>query len=89
MYRRFNNLKKKNPNLKTIIAIGGWNEGSTKYSEMASTAEGRQKFVQSVVEFLQRHGFDGLDMDWEYPTERGGQEYDQENFVLLLQVRRL
>ena len=33
-YLRFSGLKKKNPKLKTLIAIGGWNEGSEKYSEV-------------------------------------------------------
>jgi chitinase len=49
------------------VAIGGWNEGSTKYSAMAKDSEKRQKFVDSVVQFLQKHNFDGLDLDWEYP----------------------
>lgn len=34
-YIRLTNLKQKNPNLKTLIAIGGWNEGSTKYSQVS------------------------------------------------------
>lgn len=33
-YKRFNGLKQLNPELKTLIAIGGWNEGSEKYSEV-------------------------------------------------------
>ena len=49
------------------VAIGGWNEGSTKYSAMAKDSAERQKFVDSVVQFLQKHNFDGLDLDWEYP----------------------
>lgn len=64
MYRRFTDLKQKNPNLKTLIAIGGWNEGSTKYSEMARDPSARRTFVQSIVPFLEEHNFDGLDLDW-------------------------
>lgn len=37
----------------------------------------RANFVASVVEFLLRFGFDGLDFDWEYPANRGGVPEDQ------------
>ncbi|KAK8378535.1 hypothetical protein O3P69_011199 [Scylla paramamosain] len=83
-YDRFNALKKKNTNLVTILAVGGWNEGSAKYSKMAASAATRKIFVDSSVELLKEHGFDGLDMDWEYPTQRGGAPEDKENFILLL-----
>ena len=63
-YLRFNALKNINKNLKTLIAIGGWNEGSIKYSNMASKPETRKIFVESVVQFIERFGFDGLDLDW-------------------------
>lgn len=61
---RFTGLKQTNKKLKTLVAIGGWNEGSIKYSNMASNSESRAIFVKSVLEFLDRYGFDGLDMDW-------------------------
>lgn len=64
-FERFTGLKKKNPNLKTLIAIGGWNEGSIKYSNMAMSESARATFVESVVAFLEKYNFDGLDMDWE------------------------
>uniref|UniRef100_V5HBI5 chitinase n=2 Tax=Ixodes ricinus TaxID=34613 RepID=V5HBI5_IXORI len=88
MYKKFNNLKLENPQLKTILAVGGWNEGSIKYSKMASTSKRRAKFVKSVVDFLELHGFDGLDMDWEYPTQRGGNPEDRDNFIKLLSELR-
>ena len=43
-----------------MIAIGGWNEGSTKYSGMAKDKKKRQKFVNSTIDFLQKHNFDGI-----------------------------
>ncbi|KAK8736741.1 hypothetical protein OTU49_004626, partial [Cherax quadricarinatus] len=51
---------------------------------MASSAGSRQTFVDSSVEMLKAHNFDGLDMDWEYPTQRGGKPEDKENFISLL-----
>ncbi|XP_035213611.1 chitinase-3-like protein 1 [Stegodyphus dumicola] len=83
-YQRFNELKAKNPNLKTLLAIGGWNEGSTKYSQMARNANSRGVFIKSCVEFLLKYGFDGLDLDWEYPANRGGAPEDKQNFAALL-----
>ncbi|UYV62804.1 Cht9 [Cordylochernes scorpioides] len=87
-FERFTGLKRQNPRLRTLMAIGGWNEGSVKYSKMAASPEGRRQFAKSAVEFLERYGFDGLDMDWEYPANRGGKPEDKQNFVLLLRPRQ-
>lgn len=85
-FKKFVGLKDKNPNLKTLIAIGGWNEGAEKYSKMASNKTTRAAFITSVVDFLQKHKFDGLDLDWEYPAsqDRGGKPEDKKNFVDLV-----
>lgn len=83
-FERFTALKKVNPELKTLLAIGGWNEGSIKYSAMASSASDRATFIQSVVEFLEKYNFDGLDLDWEYPAARGGKPEDKSNFAALV-----
>ncbi|XP_074603802.1 chitotriosidase-1-like [Brevipalpus obovatus] len=81
---RFVNLKKINPQLKTLLAIGGWNEGSIKYSTMSKDPSARKIFVQSVLDLLEKYSFDGLDVDWEYPASRGGRPEDRENFISLL-----
>ena len=48
-------LRKIYKHLKVMIAIGGWNEGSTKYSQMAADPAKRGKFVNSTVAFLQKY----------------------------------
>ena len=61
-FGRFTGLKKKNEKLKTLLAIGGWNEGSVKYSNMVKSDQTRKTFVKSVVNMLEKYGFDGLDL---------------------------
>jgi len=83
-YRKATDLKYAYPHLKVTIAIGGWNEGSKKYSEMVADPERRKTFVKSVLGFCREHNFDGLDLDWEYPGKRGGSAEDKSNFIKLI-----
>ncbi|KAL3273802.1 hypothetical protein HHI36_015230 [Cryptolaemus montrouzieri] len=80
LYDRINKLKKSNPKLKTLLAIGGWSFGTQKFKDMAKTRYARQTFIFSAIPFLRDRGFDGLDIDWEYPK---GSD-DKKNYVLLL-----
>ncbi|KAI8840702.1 glycoside hydrolase, partial [Chytriomyces cf. hyalinus JEL632] len=84
----------KHPQLRTVAAIGGWT-GSRYFSDMASTVETRAAFVDNVLELLDANGFDGVDLDWEYPGGNNGLSCnsqrpsdDADNFVLLLQQLR-
>nr|AIU92929.1 chitinase 3 [Macrobrachium nipponense] len=83
-FNRFTKLKEKNPDLKTLLSVGGWNEGSSRYSLMAADPASRRTFVDSTMALLKEHNFDGIDLDWEYPTQRGGSPDDYVNFVTLL-----
>ncbi|KAL9902421.1 chitinase 2 isoform 1-T1 [Glossina fuscipes fuscipes] len=87
-YERLTGLKRNYPHLKVSLAIGGWNEGSKNYSNMVSDPVTRGKFVQHVTSFIRKYNFDGLDLDWEYPTQRGGAPKDRDNFVLLAKELR-
>ena len=85
-------LKGMYPRLKTLISVGGW-DYSTYFSDIASTAARREAFAQSCVDFILEHGFDGVDLDWEYPVSGGlagntNRPQDKSNFTLLLKAVR-
>jgi len=86
-FRRFTNLTKDNPNFVPMLSVGGWNYGSGQFSTMAADPAKRSKFVNSVVPFLKKFGFQGMDFDWEYPGSREGAnaDIDKKNFVILVQ----
>ena len=76
--------------VKVLLALGGWNDSEgDKYSRLVASRENIQTFVETTVDFLAEWGFDGLDLDWEYPVcwqvdcSRGPPQ-DREGFSQLL-----
>ncbi|KZR97839.1 Chitotriosidase-1 [Daphnia magna] len=51
---------------------------------MVSDPAKRATFVNSVVSFIQKYDFDGLDFDWEYPASRGGVPADKQNYISMI-----
>ena len=84
-------LRKKNPQLKIVLSIGGWDH-STYFSDAASTAARRETFAQSCLDLILAHDLDGIDLDWEYPVSGGSgvihRPQDKQNFTLLLKALR-
>lgn len=85
-------LKKKNPGLKIMVALGGWG-GCETCSDVFATDAGRKEFASSVKQLNKEYGTDGIDLDWEYPTISGypGHKFqpaDKANFTALVQTLR-
>jgi chitinase len=82
-------LKQANSHLKTIISVGGWT-WSNRFSDVAASAQTRDQFANSAVDFLRKYQFDGVDLDWEYPVGGGlegnsARPEDKQNYTLLLE----
>jgi chitinase len=89
-------LKEGNPDLRLMVSVGGWTR-SNRFSDMAADAAKRATFVDTTVAFLRRHRYDGIDIDWEYPTDSGfpcppgetcQRPEDKRNFVVLARELR-
>ena len=60
------------------------------FSNMAADPSGRAQFIASAIAYAATYGFDGIDIDWEYPgyVGRGGGPDDLANFLALAQEFR-
>lgn len=66
-YERVSGLKSRG--VKVSLALGGWNDSQgDKYSRLVRSPASRAKFVRQAVGFIEKYGFEGLDLDWEYPV---------------------
>jgi len=83
LYPRVTGLKAHNPALKVFIAVGGWAAGGASFSRMVATPASRATFISSALSFMKTYGFDGIDIDWEYPMalDREGNPDDAANLV--------
>jgi chitinase len=93
LYTQF--TARKSTLLQTWISVGGYsfsNPGPTEqtWSNMVSSPSNRATFISSLMAFMTQYGFQGVDLDWEFPgiAARGGQPGDTANFVSLAQEMR-
>ncbi len=77
-------LKQQHRHLKTAFSIGGWSYRS-HFSAGVSTDKKIDNFVQSAIYFLKEYGFDGIDLDWEYPSNAA----EQKQYIKLAQKLKL
>jgi len=79
-FNLLNRYRESYPHVKLMISVGGWAEtggyfdengervANGGFYEMARTDAGINAFADSVLDFIRAYGFDGADIDYEYPT---------------------
>ncbi|KAF3931004.1 Endochitinase [Dactylellina cionopaga] len=60
------------------------------WTNLVASSANRAAFISSLISFMKKYGFQGADLDWEYPTapERGGRAADAANYVTLVREMR-
>jgi chitinase len=70
-FSQLRRLRDAHPHLRLLLSIGGWAQ-APQYSDAALTAGSRAAFARSCIEqYVIRSGFDGIDVDWEFPVHGG------------------
>ncbi|MCX6134983.1 MAG: glycosyl hydrolase family 18 protein [Ignavibacteriales bacterium] len=67
-----------------VISVGGYDLVRTpRFDSVAAKPASRTRFVTALKDFCLTYGYDGVDMDWEYPKSAG-----RSNTTLLFQELR-
>ncbi|MCS2169174.1 glycosyl hydrolase family 18 protein [Scandinavium sp. TWS1a] len=71
--------------VKFMISIGGWdNSAEGAFEAATATTAGTERLAQSMVDYMLKWKFDGIDVDWEYPDT----ESEKNQFTSLIQMLR-
>ncbi len=73
-------------NVKVFISVGGWCYENKKldviFEEICDDEDKLNYFIDNILNIVERYNFDGVDIDWEYPTDRYINEYEYLLFSL-------
>ena len=62
LYEEFTKLKRKNPQMKALLSLGGASAGVEKFRKLTTSDEDRKKFIKNTITTLRKYNFDGLDL---------------------------
>jgi chitinase len=73
MYKNAAAVKSRNPNLKVLIALGGWSFSDpgiwqSVFPTLVLTTANRAKFIDNLLGWLSEYGYDGVGMNSQAPT---------------------
>lgn len=86
-YRRLVSLKQASPSLRVMLSLGATGSNGV-FSAVIASPDRRQKFISSAIAVLREYGFDGIDIDWEFPGQGAPAEQDRKNFDVFLKEAR-
>lgn len=73
--------KAHNDGCKVYIAVGGWSYKDVPLAETFEAVSGndalRAKFIESIIKITDEYDFDGVELDWEYPTKASQKNYEK------------
>lgn len=70
-YRIITQLKRKYPGLKVLLGVGGNADPNREiYLQLLESSGGRIAFINSAYTLLKTYDFDGLDLAWQFPTNK-------------------
>ncbi|XP_010455400.1 PREDICTED: chitotriosidase-1-like [Camelina sativa] len=61
-------VQKKNPDVQTLLSIGGKHADKSAFVSMVHDHRSRKSFIDSSIRIARSYGFNGLDLAWEYPS---------------------
>ncbi|KAI3973714.1 hypothetical protein MKX01_031134 [Papaver californicum] len=68
-------LHSNNSSVKAFLSIGGSTDENQGFYAMASKQKNRGYFIQSILEVSRKYGFDGFNLDWEFPYGESGMKH--------------
>lgn len=73
---------------KALLAVGGWSDHDMRlepiFVSATATEERRKRFADEIVALCNAYGFDGVDMDWEYPRPHTSAGIQYQDLMLYL-----
>ena len=61
-------IKLANRNIKVLLSVGGYTWSQDGHFAFVTNDGARAQFVKDAVQLIEDYGFDGIDLDFEYPN---------------------